>query len=1298
MSDNKKAKSKLIKKPDSLRKKLKKTKLTNPKPARIIKSRSRKILTENEEKYKILFNDAPIGIAISSIDGRIIEVNKIQAEMLGYTVDELKGTNINQYYCNPEKRNEMIQAFRKLGRVRDFEMQLRSKDGKIITELINFDKVLIHGKEYFLAAGRYVTERNNIEDLFLENEKRFRALIENSADVVSLLDAQGKILYNSLAYSRIMGYPIEERIGKNTFELIHPDDRKNLLTLFANILQKPDMIAIPPTRVRHSNGSWIWIEGTAKNLLNEPGVNALVVNYRDITNRKSAEEALQVSEEKFKYVFENSVIGKSITLTTGELDINKTFCDMLGYNLEELQNKRWQDITHPDDVEINQKMIDTLLTGTKNSTRFIKRYIHKNGSIVWGDVSTTLRRDQNGKPLYFITSVNDITERKRAEESLQERDSLYRKLSNNVPGMIFQFLRKPDGSYCAPFCTEAIMDIFGCSPEDVHKDFSPIARVILPEDLGKLIESIENSAKHLTLWQCEYRVQIPGRPVRWMFGQSTPEKLADGSVIWYGFNTDITEFKNIQEALQQSQDDYKRLFEDHSAVKLLIDPDTGSIVDANPAAAQYYGWSSEELKKMNIFQINTLSPEEVKNEMEKAMTGRKKQFEFHHRRADGSIRDVEVYSSRIKIREKHVLHSIIHDVTERKQAEEALRESTNRLQTVVTGAPIVLYSFDRNGVFTLSEGKGIVGLGIKPGEIVGKTVFEVYGDQPEAMTNLRRALAGETFTVEQSFPSGSLYEISHIALRDENGEYDGTIGLLVDISERKRAEEAVREKEKELLEAQAISHIGNWKVIFGKDGQESWTGSAELRRIYDYPLDMAINTNIGINRIHPDDRGETQKNWLDYLQGKGSDEWEHRIIVNGKIKWIHVRTNRKYDKSGRLLSIEGTNQEITEQKTVQQEIIQMQKMQSIGTLAGGIAHDFNNILGIILAYSSSLERHIENKDKILEYGKIITQAVDRGAALVRQILTFARQTDINIALMDVTEMIQELLSMLRQTFPKIITFIEDIEENAPFINADRAQIYQALLNLCVNARDAMSNGGSITIRVKKQRMDQVKNKFSAADQRFYLLISITDTGFGMDEETRLRIFDPFFTTKEKGKGTGLGLAVVYGVVQAHRGFMDVESKLNHGTTFNLYFPCPYESENIEYIPSVAESYEKGGNETILFVEDEEALTEMICLLLKSKGYKVYKAKDGIEAVQEFENHKENIDIVISDMGLPNMTGVEVFRKLKEIDENVLVILASGFFEPDIKSELFEAGAKGFIQKPYKPPEVLRELRKVLDGK
>jgi signal transduction histidine kinase len=278
--------------------------------------------------------------------------------------------------------------------------------------------------------------------------------------------------------------------------------------------------------------------------------------------------------------------------------------------------------------------------------------------------------------------------------------------------------------------------------------------------------------------------------------------------------------------------------------------------------------------------------------------------------------------------------------------------------------------------------------------------------------------------------------------------------------------------------------------------------------------------------------------------------------------------------------------DITEQKKLQQELLQSQKMQSIGTLAGGVAHDFNNILGIILGYTSLIKKSKLNARKLSESIAAINLAVQRGAALVRQILTFARKTDVSFEPLNLADLIQELFSMLQQTFPKIITFKKFFPKDIPFILADRTQIHQSLLNLCVNARDAMPHGGSVIIKVEKQTGEQLKEQFPTADQDSYVCISVTDTGEGMNEATRSRVFDPFFTTKAKGKGTGLGLSVVYGVVQAHHGFINVESKLGHGTTFRLYFPIPNINEKPVDSRQV-KPFEIGGTETILLVEDEE---------------------------------------------------------------------------------------------------------------
>jgi two-component system, cell cycle sensor histidine kinase and response regulator CckA len=254
-----------------------------------------------------------------------------------------------------------------------------------------------------------------------------------------------------------------------------------------------------------------------------------------------------------------------------------------------------------------------------------------------------------------------------------------------------------------------------------------------------------------------------------------------------------------------------------------------------------------------------------------------------------------------------------------------------------------------------------------------------------------------------------------------------------------------------------------------------------------------------------------------------------------------------------------------------------------------------------------------------------------------------------------------------------------------------------LLNLCVNARDAMPKGGTITIKAYMAAGDKLRERFPAANEQHYIGITVSDTGTGMDETTRNRIFDPFFTTKEKGKGTGLGLSVVYGVVQAHHGFVDVESTVGNGATFKLYFPVP--KQNITALEvGKAEDRARGGSETLLVVEDEDLLLDMVQLLLEANGYIVLKAKDGMEALNVYNQHKHEIALVISDMGLPKLSGDEEFKKLKEINPAVKMILASGYFEPDVKATLESAGVLGFLQKPYIIEDVLVKIRKTLDGK
>jgi signal transduction histidine kinase/CheY-like chemotaxis protein len=374
------------------------------------------------------------------------------------------------------------------------------------------------------------------------------------------------------------------------------------------------------------------------------------------------------------------------------------------------------------------------------------------------------------------------------------------------------------------------------------------------------------------------------------------------------------------------------------------------------------------------------------------------------------------------------------------------------------------------------------------------------------------------------------------------------------------------------------------------------------------------------------------------------------------------------DSNGKTLYYDGTVENITDRKSLQNQILQTQKVQSIGTLAGGIAHDFNNILGIILAFTSILERSGADKEKILKSTTAIKQAVSRGAALVRQILTFARQTGALVKPLLIPDLIHEIVTMLKETFPGVIEFKTIIEDSVPLVNADHSQMHQVLLNLCVNARDAMPKGGVITIEVKTVASETLIKQFPEAKSGRYVSIGVSDTGMGMDEATKSRIFDPFFTTKEQGKGTGLGLSVVFGVIQDHHGFISVESKVGQGTTFRLYIPVLQEEKKNQEIKNIKVEELQRGSETILFIEDEQLLREVVQSTLESNGYSVLLATNGREAVEIYKKQNKDIALVLSDMGLPKLGGIDVYAMLKEINPKIKIIFASGFISLETRSE------------------------------
>ena len=907
-------------------------------------------------------------------------------------------------------------------------------------------------------------------------------------------------------------------------------------------------------------------------------------------------------------------------------------------------------------------------------------------------------------------------EHKQSEEILRNREAQLSMIYNNVNDAIFTIAVELKDRFRFTSVNRRFLELIGLSANKV---------------IGKLVQDIiPKSANTLVLKKCKEAIRT-GQSVHWEEISKSPigENIGEVTIApiynvkgictqLIGTVHDIAERKQAEKELQESEIHYRFLFEQNPAPMLIYEKGTLQLLAVNEAFIQRYGYSQQEVLSMRL---PDLYPDEEKGpitELAARLHGHACAGEWHHRTRDGSLIDIEAFSHELVYQDHNARVAVLIDITERKQVEKALRESQTLYQSFVQHIPAGVFRKDSEGRYIFVNSYFCQLKELKADEILGKTSHELAAYEsakensrtPKMMGTCRTLeeqgtdhhklimLTGKPIELEEIYPqldgTTRFFQVVKSPVFTSDGKIIGTQGVQFDITERKKAEVELKESEeryRRLIEfsPEAIAVYSEGKIIFVNPAAITLLGAHNATELIDKPF---------LDIIHPDHRNSIHQQIIAVMkEDYALPLTEQKFIrLDGSVVEVEVAALQIVYKEKPAMQI--VVRDISEQKRLQNQLLQTQKIQSIGTLAGGIAHDFNKILGNILAYSSLLGKNKLNPDKFSVSITAINQAVQRGAALVRQILTFARKTDVVFEPMDISEMIHELLSMLEQTFPKTIIFSESIANSLPFIFADRTQVHQALLNLCINARDAMPHGGTISITAEKQTKEQMAQQFPAANEDAYVCLTVTDTGKGMDEATRLRVFDPFFTTKEKGKGTGLGLSVVYGVVQAHRGLIDLKSEPGHGTTFRLFFPVPTMNKQAADAQQPLQSYEIGGTETILLVEDEELLIEMVSFLLESKGYTVLCARNGLEAVNLYQANKQKIALVITDMGLPVMTGTDEFKKLKEINPNVKVVFASGYFELDIKSELLKDGANGFIQKPYEPDNILRVIRQVIDQK
>lgn len=575
-------------------------------------------------------------------------------------------------------------------------------------------------------------------------------------------------------------------------------------------------------------------------------------------------------------------------------------------------------------------------------------------------------------------------------------------------------------------------------------------------------------------------------------------------------------------------------------------------------------------------------------------------------------------------------------------------------------------------------------------QLIGRHCYEVWLKRRDPCPDcpvIQAMETGQSQEIAKKTPDGRAWFIRGYPVRDENGNITGAIETTLDITKRERAEEALRESEEKYRNLVERANDG---IAIIQETLIKYI-NPRLAEICGYTFDEIVGKPF-TGYIHPDEIPKVVGHYQQRLAGEEVPSIYETALRHKDGSRIDIEFNASlitYQEKPTAFAI---IRDLTERKQLETQLQQARKMEAIGTLAGGIAHDFNNLLMGILGSTSLMLFNIQSNHPHYESLKNIEQHVQSGAELTKQLLGFARGGRYEVKPIDLNKLIKKTSEMFGRT-KKEIKIYTKYQKNIWPVEADQSQINQVILNLYVNAWQAMPGGGDLYVQSENVLLDQNHVKPLNIEPGRYVRLSITDTGAGMDEATQQRIFDPFFTTKEMGRGTGLGLASVYGIVKNHGGIIEVNSQKGEGTTFTIYMPAS-DKEIIEEKEVSGETLK--GTETVLLVDDEDRILDIGEKTLKFLGYKVLIARDGKEAIEFYRKNQDRIDIVILDMIMPEMGGGEAYDRLKEINPHVKVLLSSGYSIDGEATEILKRGCNGFVQKPFSMKELSQRIREIFD--
>jgi PAS domain S-box-containing protein len=766
----------------------------------------------------------------------------------------------------------------------------------------------------------------------------------------------------------------------------------------------------------------------------------------------------------------------------------------------------------------------------------------------------------------------------------------------------------------------------------------------------------------------------------------------------------IRKRQRAEMALRESEKRYASFFNSNHSVILLINPATGIIVDSNPAACAFYGYDRAEMIGREITLLNPLPRDVLQREMEASRQQHRNHFFFQHRLANGEMRNVEVYSGPIAVSGMDLLCSIIHDITERRQAEQAVRDRELFLAAILQTAAEGFWMLDAQGCITEVNGAFCTMTGYSREELLGKPICELETiTSPETIgARIERIMVNgwEIFETSHRRQDGHLVpiEVSCTFLPEGEGRF---VNFCRNLTERKNAEQKLRTT---LERTQIIlANIQLGLVLIGSDNRLEFINQAscDLFGFTEGPAALQGLTAEDISErvIHSfADPAAAKVRIREVLRANLPVRKEEAPLLGDRLLLYDfvpiVIDGQPYGRLWYYYDITEQKRAEEERKLLQQQLVQSQKMEAIGTLAGGIAHDFNNILSAVIGYAEMARDTSPPDSEAIHDLNMVLEAAQRAAGLVRQILAFSRQGENKRVRLDAGIVVREALKLLRSTIPSTITMDLRIDTAPLLIMADPVQLQQVVMNLCTNAFHAMEQtGGAIVLKLQQCQLSaqELLSHPQVMPGRF-MRLSVEDTGPGIPAALREKIFEPYFTTKEVGKGTGMGLSIVHGIATAGGGFITCEGEPDHGARLTLFLPIVDEPEPTDFIPTTV-ALEGSGH--ILLVDDEPMLVEMGQAMLERLGYEVTVRTSSLEALTTFHNEPDRFDVVITDQTMPGMTGVELARRMLAIRPQLPIILCTGFSNLVNEEQARLHGIKGFIMKPITKQEIGALLKEVL---